>query len=59
MTRKERDLAVVRHFASCINEGMTKTEATERTREKFGFLTAVPVYNARRRVREKGEEYGQ
>lgn len=52
MTRKERDLAIVRYFAECINQGMKKTEATTKTQEKFGFLTDIPIYNARRRVAE-------
>lgn len=62
MTRKERDLAIVRHFAECINSGMRKTEATQEVQRKFGFLTSVPVYNARRRVaalnQRKEEENG-
>ena len=52
MTRRERDLAIVRYFAECVNAGMKKTEATTSTKEKFGFLTDVPIYSARRRVAE-------
>jgi hypothetical protein len=50
MTKQERDLAIVRFFAECINGGMRKMEATRKTQQKFGFLTDVPIYNARRRV---------
>ena len=56
MTRKERDFAIVEHFNKCLDKGMTKTEATSETQEKFGFLTPVPVYNARRRVQKRKEE---
>ena len=52
MTRQERDLAIVKFFAECVNAGMKKTEATTKTQEKFGFLTEIPIYNARRRVAE-------
>ncbi len=60
MTRKERDLAIVKFFAECVNAGMKKTEATQKTQKKFGFLTEVPVYNARRRVAaiNQGKEVG-
>ncbi len=55
MTRKERDVAIVNFFEKCINGGMTKGEATKMAQEKFGFLTDVPIYNARRRVANQTE----
>ncbi len=55
MTRKERDVAIVNFFEKCIIGGMTKGEATKMAQEKFGFLTDVPIYNARRRVANQAE----
>ena len=50
MTRKERDVAIVQFFEKCLSKGTTKVEATKMAQEKFGFLTDIPIYNARRRV---------
>lgn len=55
MTRNERDLAVVAFFESMLNSGLTKMQATQKTRDEFRFLTDVPVYAARRRVKERKE----
>ncbi len=55
MTRKERDLAIVARFEQCLAKGLSKTKATELIRKEFKFLTDVPVYNARRRVKERKE----
>lgn len=54
-TRNEREQAIVTYFDRCIEHGMTKTQATEQTRLEFKFLTPIPVYNARRRARERKE----
>ena len=54
-SRKEREKAIVSFFDHCIERGMTKKEATEETRLEFRFLTPIPIYNARRRARERKE----
>ena len=54
-TKKERDAAIVNRFEHYIANGMTKTQATEQTRKDFLFLTNVPVFNARRREKERKE----
>lgn len=51
-TRKERQKAIVAFFNKCLAQGMSKTEATEKTQREFKFLTPVPVYNARRKEKE-------
>lgn len=55
-TRKERDEAIVNYFERCLANGLTKTQATEKTRVVFKFLTPVPIYNARRRAKERKEK---
>lgn len=60
MTRKERDAAVAAAFEAYVNDGLTRMQATEKVQNDFGFLTPVPVYNARRRVKQrKGVENDQ
>lgn len=54
-TRKERDLAIVAFYDRCIERGLSKTQATEEARNEFKFLTPIPIYSARRRVREQKE----
>lgn len=55
MTRKERDMKIYELFNNYVGNGMSKTEATGLVQRHFGFLTPVPVYNARRRVKERKE----
>lgn len=55
MTRKERDIKIDEMFNDYVCNGLSKTEATSLVQREFGFLTPVPVYNARRRVKERKE----
>lgn len=55
MTRKERDEEIVRLFEEHLKNGLSKMQATEEVQKEFRFLTSVPVYNARRRVKERKE----
>ncbi len=55
MTRKERDNEIVAKFEQHLANGLSKTEATRLVREEFKFLTDVPIYSARRRVKERKE----
>ncbi len=54
-TRKEREQAIIAFYDRCIECGMTKMQATEETRIEFRFLTPIPVYNARRRAKQRKE----
>lgn len=62
-TRNERDAAIVDYFNDCLKKGLTKTQATEKTRVEFRFLTSVPIYSARRRlaqtIAKEETEYGK